>query len=83
MTKFICSYDQDTYNTWIRYKCVDGSQFDTDLDGKGDQLHIDIRCQWNKQWQPYTKLPECKITHCVDPEPIPEDSNLKVCFARA
>ena len=32
-----------TYNTWLKYKCIDGSQFDTDLDGNGDTVAIDIR----------------------------------------
>ena len=38
-----------------------------------------FRCQWNKEWFPYSDiLPECKITDCVKPFKIPEDSFLVV-----
>ena len=69
---------QDTYNTRLEYHCKDGSQFDTDSIEGGDSITVNIRCQWNKVWFPYTTLPPCKITHCVDPFPIPPDSNLQV-----
>ena len=40
-----------------------------------------FRCQWNKKWFPYKDtLPECKITDCVKPFKIPEDSFLQVTF---
>ena len=65
---------QETYDTEVEYKCQNGSQFDTDEDGFGDAISIVIRCQWNKQWAPYPVLPECKITHCVEPFTIPEES---------
>ena len=70
--------DQQTYNTSVRYYCQDGSQFDTDNDGYGDEVFVDIRCQWNKLWFPYHEaLPECKITHCVEPFNIPDYSQLE------
>ena len=69
-------YD-DTYNSYVEYGCVNGSQFDTDSDGLGDEVTVTIRCQWSQVWAPYPQLPECKITHCVDPFPIPEDTFLE------
>ena len=33
--------------------------------------------QWRKAWSPWPTLPPCVITHCVDPFPIPEDSDLE------
>ena len=69
-------YD-DTYDNYVRYACVNGSQFDTDDDGDGDNITVQTRCQWNKIWAPFAKLPQCKITHCVQPFPIPEDSFLE------
>ena len=71
------SEDQETYNTHIVYTCQDGSQFDTDNDGRGDSVSVEIRCQWNKQWNPYTVLPPCLVTHCVEPFKIPPDSDLE------
>ena len=71
------SEDQETYNTHIVYTCQDGSQFDTDNDGRGDSVSVEIRCQWNKQWNPYTVLPPCLVTHCVEPFKIPPESNLE------
>ena len=66
---------QDTYNTWVEYTCADGSQFDT---ASGLEVSLRTRCQWDKQWAPYhTSLPRCKITHCVQPFLIPEDSFLE------
>ena len=62
----------------MQYFCKDGSQFDTDLIEGGDAVSVEIRCQWNKVWFPYTTLPQCKITHCINPFPIPSDSNLQV-----
>ena len=42
-------------------------------------LIFDLRCQWNKVWYPYFQaLPECKITDCTNPFPIPDDSQLEV-----
>lgn len=67
---------QETYDTTVRYYCQNGSQFDTNNDQIGDSIFIDIRCQWNKQWAPFSSLPPCLITHCVEPFPIPEESNL-------
>ena len=34
----------DTYNSTVRYFCVNGSQFDTDEDGYGDTLFLENRC---------------------------------------
>ena len=69
--------DQETYDTKVIYACQDGSQFDTDGDGIGDSVTVEIRCQWNKQWFPYTELPTCIVTHCVEPFKIPSDSGLE------
>jgi len=67
----------ELYDTHILYKCVRGSKFDTDNDGIGDSDNITINCQWRKVWSPWPILPKCIITHCVDPLPIPKDSNLE------
>ena len=69
--------DQETYDTKIVYACQDGSQFDTDGNGIGDSITVEIRCQWNKQWFPYTVLPTCIVTHCIEPFKIPTDSGLE------
>ncbi len=69
---------QETYNTYVEYTCVNGSQFDTNKDGKGDTIAVQIRCLWNKTWSPWPVLPPCVITHCVNPFPIPANSNLIV-----
>ena len=61
----------DFYQTEVEYGCVNGSQFDTDGDGYGDAYRIVNKCLWNQTWSPYPDLPECKITHCVDPFDIP------------
>ena len=63
--------------TFSRYYCVNGSQFDTDNDGVGDTLYLDITCQWRKAWSPWPTLPICIITHCVDPFPIPSGHELE------
>ena len=68
---------QDTYNTWVEYKCADGSQFDTDSTPEGLALSLRTRCQWDKQWAPYSSLPSCVVTHCIQPFVIPEDSFLE------
>ena len=63
------------------YRCVNGSQFDTNRDGYGDRIALGTRCKWNKKWQPYSDrkgLPACKITHCVEPFEIPPDTALQV-----
>lgn len=66
----------DNYSTVIQYKCVKGSQFDTDNDTVGDSVSIITQCLWSKDWSPWAKLPACIFTHCPDPFPIPTDSNL-------
>ena len=68
---------QDTYDTWVEYKCADGSQFDTDSTREGLAISLRTRCQWNKEWAPYSSLPPCVVTHCVQPFVIPEDSFLE------
>ena len=67
----------ESYNTMVVYHCQDGSQFDTDGDGYGDSVNITIRCLWSKVWSPHPSLPPCKITHCVEPFKIPEETNLE------
>ena len=67
----------DSYDEDIRYGCVNGSQFDTNNDTIGDSITIDIKCQWRKKWHPWPTLPSCIITHCVDPFPIPEHTELE------
>ena len=67
----------ETYSTVAAYLCQDGSQFDTDGDGAGDAVSVSSRCQWNKQWFPLPPMPDCYITHCVQPFPIPAHSNLE------
>ena len=69
--------NQMTYDTGVLYHCEDGSQFDTDNDGLGDSVTVEIRCQWNKVWFPYLELPPCIITHCVEPFKIPDETNLE------
>ena len=61
----------------MRYRCTDGSQFDTDGDGAGDRVSLDIRCQWDEVWTPWVPLPPCVITHCISPPDRPEDTNLR------
>ena len=68
---------QETYNTRVEYSCQDGSQFDTDGDGVGDQVKITTRCLWSKAWSDYPTLPECIVTHCVEPFKIPEETSLE------
>ena len=66
---------QDTYNTFVKYSCANGSQFDTE---SGYTTSVQTRCQWNKEWAPYHgTLPACVVTHCIEPFPIPEDSYLE------
>ena len=72
------TFFQDTYNTFVEYKCVNGSQFDTNNDKVGDAISIQIRCLWNKNWSPWPVLPSCYITHCVNPFPIPNDTSIVV-----
>ena len=67
----------EAYNTNVMYHCPNGTQFDTDNDGKGDSVNITIRCQWNKAWNPYPTLPPCIVTHCVEPFKIPEETYLE------
>ena len=69
--------NQETYNTGVEDACQDGSQFDTDGDGVGDQLKITTRCLWNKAWSDYPTLPDCIVTHCVEPFKIPEETSLE------
>ena len=35
--------EQQTFNTSLDYHCEDGQQFDTDNDGAGDELSVNIR----------------------------------------
>ena len=56
---------------------MNGSRFDTDNDGFGDAYRIVNVCLWNQTWNPYPQLPECKITHCVDPFEIPSQTMLE------
>ena len=66
----------ETYGTVAAYHCQDGSQFDTNSDGVGDSVSVWSRCQWNKVWD-LPVLPDCFITHCVHPFPIPANSSLE------
>ena len=77
---------QETYGTLVRYQCQHGSQFDTNDDGVGDSVFIDIRCQWDKlwapqpltnSWSPRPSLPPCIVTHCVEPFNIPAETSLE------
>ena len=65
------------YEGLASYRCINGSQFDTSDDGEGDTLTVTLKCQWNKMWDP-PELPECKVTHCVNPivEPLDGAVNL-------
>ena len=67
----------NTYKTRVAYRCVNGSEFDLTRDGAGDSVEIIISCRWNKSWDPWPVLPPCYITDCVDPVPIPKDTNLE------
>ena len=67
---------QDTYLTEVEYQCIQGSKFDTNDDGYGDADRIRTKCYWKKEWLPYPILPKCKITHCVESFPLPNDTNL-------
>ena len=69
--------EQDYYATNILYGCVNGSQFDTNHDMIGDSITVEITCQWRKAWSPWPVLPPCIITHCVDPHPIPDHTELE------
>jgi hypothetical protein len=71
---------QDTYNTKVEYRCANGSQFDTDDDGKGDKVFLQSRCQWDKTWS-LASLPPCHVTHCVAPYPVPGDTALEALTA--
>ena len=67
----------DSYNSYVSYRCLNGSEFDTDGDGAGDTIEISISCRWNKTWDPWPILPPCYITDCIDPFPIPADTFLE------
>ena len=67
----------DYYLAEVEYGCVNGSQFDTDNNGFGDSYRIINKCLWNQTWSPYPELPDCKITHCVDPFDIPDHTMLE------
>ena len=68
---------QETYDTYVTYSCPDGSQFDINDDGVGDNVTVTLRCQWNKQWAPYhSSLPPCVVTHCVETFKIPPETSL-------
>ena len=76
----------ESWATVVRYQCQHGRQFDTDGDGAGDSVSVDIRCQWDKLWvpQPFTSawspspsLPPCIVTHCVEPFNIPPETSLE------
>ena len=67
---------QETYNTWVEYRCADGSQFDTDNDNVGDTVSLRSRCQWDKTWS-LPSLPPCYVTQCVLPFPLPPDTYLE------
>ena len=68
---------QETYNTYVKYHCQDGSQFDINQEGVGESLSVVTRCQWNKKWAPYAALPECVVTHCVESFEIPDETFLE------
>ena len=67
---------QDTYDTWVEYRCANGSQFDTNNDNVGDAVFLRSRCQWDKTWS-LPALPPCYVTHCVLPFPLPTDTYLE------
>ena len=67
---------QDTYDTWVEYRCADGSQFDTNQDNLGDEIFLRSRCQWDKTWS-LPVLPPCYVTQCVLPFPLPTDTYLE------
>ena len=69
--------NDDKYDTHITYKCAQGSMFDTNNNDVGNSVNVTINCEWRKVWNPWPKLPKCVITHCIDPLPMPEDSNLE------
>lgn len=77
VSNILLADNDDYYDVEIEYGCVNGSQFDTDNDGYGDAYRITNRCLWNMKWNPYPELPECKITHCVDPFEIPPHTMLE------
>ena len=68
---------QDTYNTYVKYHCQDGSQFDINQRGVGESVSVVTRCQWNKKWAPHAVLPKCIVTHCVEPFEIPDETFLE------
>ena len=76
----------ESWATVVRYQCQHGRQFDTDGDGAGDSVSVDIRCQWDKlwvpqpftsAWSPFPSLPPCIVTHCVEPFNIPPETSLE------
>ena len=69
--------NQDVYNTSVKYKCADGSQFDTSDNSAGDTVSLVKRCRWDKTWTPDTTLPACFVTYCIHRYPIPADTFLR------
>ena len=68
--------DSNTYNTTVEYACANGSQFDTNDDGRGDVATLQSRCQWDKTWSQPNPLPSCQVTHCIVPFAVPNDTFL-------
>ena len=66
----------DTYDTIVRYRCINGSEFDVNGNGVDTAFSLDLKCLWDKTWSP-AELPPCVITHCVDPFDIPENTSLE------
>ena len=63
------------YTTSLHYACINGSQFDTDLNSRGDTPALSSSCQWRGAWHPWSLLPPCLVTHCTAP-PLPPPDHL-------
>ena len=51
---------QETYDSTIEYKCVNGSQFDVDMDGAGDTVAITTR---QDSYSLFQRNLNCHIKH--------------------
>ena len=73
---------QDTYDTKVKYRCVNGSQFKVD---NKHQKTLQNKCQWNKSWK-WPTLPPCEVTHCTYPadhNPPPAENNIALVVPSA
>eukprot|EP00094_Tigriopus_californicus_P011789 TCALIF_11387-PA protein Name:"Similar to Svep1 Sushi, von Willebrand factor type A, EGF and pentraxin domain-containing protein 1 (Rattus norvegicus)" AED:0.18 eAED:0.20 QI:5/0.76/0.61/0.96/0.43/0.51/31/0/2019 len=63
-------FGDDNYGISAEYRCPVGKTFAT------NQSALTTLCQWNKTWT-LTSLPECLISHCVNPPSLPTTTYLE------